>query len=601
MANVVFDKYSIKTGLFGRCLKKEVFDQIQQDVEKISRLTIEASIYIHFRLYRDFSNGIFPTKKIKFEHYFHQLKVNKTKSTKLKYKLDDSEYQSFRYEFKLQQYDVKQNIFNYAVNQYETNFITNISTHAYKHVNKFLNVVQRKILKKASTTKGEKYSLYKKRRDVLNYVFNGKNKSKCDKELLAEMQKIGFQAPFGSLRKNYFKVLKVLYNVQRFFERENVKNFNLVPIMKHGRHHVRYDTRALWELLQGLDMHGGAFNVFKETNPWPQYFDLKKLCRGSSAFRKHRFGNCITTDGVSVTFVCERINFEETVQEEIAAKEESRRDEIDDVQMEIDEADDGDNHDDAEVDEAWHLERIKAKHKSGVEYTQYIGLDPGLKLTYGGASYRPGDDPTVIKWKSSMIHDMCRIRQRQHRQKNWCSSIDNKYNRQSKTVSSKCADFRSYTRFRLLHFSEKQEVYEKRKVARLRFQKYIMLHQATSALAKRLVGSHIRKTLVFVGASKTAANSPMKGYMRSPHSLLLRKLRVFADVVEINEYNTTKLCSRCFAPMLTSDSKSRYRFCQECRSCWNRDVNAGHNIYQKGICMLEDRPPPHPNFIAQNP
>lgn len=617
MANVVFDVQSIKAGLFSKCKNEKVFDKIQEDVCMISRWTVEASIYIHFRLNRDFENGIFPKKKIKFSQYFNELKFNHTAATRKRFKVDP-EYGFLRKEFKLSDYDSKQNLYVFAQRQYEAAFKTNIKTHAYKHVGKFLSVVQRRILNKNPTNPKEKYDLFCDRRNVLDYTFNGKNLKKCDADLLNQMREFGFEKPFKLTLSTYFRPLKLLYNIQRYNEANEIKNFNIMPIFKHGRNHVRYDNRGMWELLKSVDLSDKKFEEFDRNTEWAKYFDYKSLERKPGLFKTHHFDWSIATDGVAVTFKFLRVNFVKTdaaIQKAARAEEEevlaSEREEPPNKKRRAEPNDENDDEDDDQMDADddapdadyqedinRHLMVFKSKLASGF-YHQHIGLDPGLKLTVGGASYGPDGNPTIIwKKKSSKVRDMCRAPQLKHKRKKLCGAIDQKYNPLSKAYSAKSWDYRSYARFRLLHFIEKQEVYEDRRVTRLRFKKYILVEKAITALAKELVGHHKHRTLVHIGASKTAANSPMKGYVRSPQKMLLRKLKIFADVLEVNEYKTTKLCSRCHVPMLTRKPSSRYRFCQNCRSCWNRDVNAGHNIYLKGLCHLEDRPP-HPNFAYQ--
>lgn len=140
------------------------------------------------------------------------------------------------------------------------------------------------------------------------------------------------------------------------------------------------------------------------------------------------------------------------------------------------------------------------------------------------------------------------------------------------------------------------EVYEDRNVTRLRFKKYMQVRRAATKMAKKMVGKHRQRTLIFMGAWREAANSPIKGQIRTPRAIFEQKLRVYADVLPVDEHRTTKLCSDCHEPVYTSRSPYRFQFCQNCRKYWNRDVNAGRNIFQKGMAMIDDELPAHPNF-----
>lgn len=106
-----------------------------------------------------------------------------------------------------------------------------------------------------------------------------------------------------------------------------------------------------------------------------------------------------------------------------------------------------------------------------------------------------------------------------------------------------------------------------------------------------------RKALVFIGASKIAANSPMRGYIRSPQRALLKAMKIYADVVLVDKFRTTMPCSQknCHQMVRTSRSPKRYQFCLNCGTNWNRDVNAGNNILYVGLQNLLQREV-HPNF-----
>lgn len=128
------------------------------------------------------------------------------------------------------------------------------------------------------------------------------------------------------------------------------------------------------------------------------------------------------------------------------------------------------------------------------------------------------------------------------------------------------ADYIAYTRHRLGFLAQKQAVYGQKKISWLKFQKYIRVPQAADKLAKKIVGRVESRALVVIGSAKIAANSPMKGYVRTPHPKLMQALKrqPRVDVLEIDEFRTTKLCSDCFDPIKTSKSPHRFQFCPKC-------------------------------------
>lgn len=58
--------------------------------------------------------------------------------------------------------------------------------------------------------------------------------------------------------------LKFVFNLQRYNEAKNLKNFTLISIIKYGQKHKRYDTQALHQLLRSLNMHNGKVRSFKQ-------------------------------------------------------------------------------------------------------------------------------------------------------------------------------------------------------------------------------------------------------------------------------------------------------------------------------------------------
>lgn len=80
---------TVKCGLHKKCLNQQLFVAIQDDVAEISRLTVEVSVYLHYKLSKDWSSGDFPT--IKFLDYFYAL----CDKSKAKYDIDLA-YKSIR-------------------------------------------------------------------------------------------------------------------------------------------------------------------------------------------------------------------------------------------------------------------------------------------------------------------------------------------------------------------------------------------------------------------------------------------------------------------------------------------------------------------------
>ena len=92
--------------------------------------------------------------------------------------------------------------------------------------------------------------------DTLNCLFVKKNKLVGNAQLLQWMREDlnyngeGFyDVPIES---KYGKYLRFFYNLQRYSEHNELANLSLIPILKHGRRHIIFDTKALTDILKSI-------------------------------------------------------------------------------------------------------------------------------------------------------------------------------------------------------------------------------------------------------------------------------------------------------------------------------------------------------------
>lgn len=205
-------------------------------------------------------------------------------------------------------------------------------------------------------------------------------------------------------------------------------------------------------------------------------------------------------------------------------------------------------------------------------FDRAIGVDHGLKRTAAGTKiFRPllynfdhriKDDINNhenIKISSYKFRAITRERQRKHKffkytrhQLKSLTQQHREYYQETESISNKDGNYVAYTRFHLRHFTSLQNNYGKRKVARIKFEKYINTQIGVNEMANLLVGKSkavAEKTLMIVGNYRTAANSPMRGYSRTPTNKLMEALEKKCTIHIVDERNTTKLCSRCFQLM----------------------------------------------------
>lgn len=536
------EKYlTVKCGLHKKCLNQQLFVAIQDDVAEISRLTVEVSVYLHYKLSKEWSSGHFPT--ISFLDYFYAL----CDKSKAKYDMDLA-YKSIRGEYISKKYNhsYRSNLLVFAAKQYETIFSNNIWMHAYTRLRRFLYQFEK-----------NKTVVYQ----MLDFLFNQNSKYSLNMDLYKIMRE---HLKFSGCRFLHIKEyplahLRFFYNLQRYNEQNELKNFSLIPIYKHGLLHIRYDTFALYQRLCGLKLFKGSHEAFHANRReyWLQYFKLPKLGR-------KQFDYSITTDGITISFSTIKLVPKGT--QSIAKK--LKRTSFNNNPMTT----------------------IRQKLQENY-FDSYVGLDPGEKLILGGVRIDQGPSQEVsrIKIKSKRFKYMASDYARNEQRKKTTSKIDKE---SESTVSPNQLNFIEYTKHRLKWFMQRQAIYSKLEVVRLKFLKYINTAKVCHVLAKEICQN--KKVLICIGSTKTAANSPIRGYVRTPKSKLLLALQERAHVMEVNEFRTTKLCSsnNCYHPVNTSKSPHRYQFCPKCNTSWNRDVNAGNNILSIGLCHLFGRPVP---------
>lgn len=517
----------VKRCLRSTCRNEVIFEKIQKDVREMSSLIVEASIYIHYSLMKRWKDGNF--EEMKFLDYYYPL----MKSKRPKY-IIDTEYNAMRGTMPLYDSSFRSNLFVDSANQYTTIFHNNIWMHAYNRLRRFF--------KKFQVDNSEIYR-------TLSYLFE-KNSTKIPNDLLleklrSELQWDGEKLTELKLKNKYWSSIKLFYNLQRYNEANNYKNFSLVPIFKHGLHHIRYDSFAFEMLLASVGLRKTNRATFDRDAEWRKYFTFPETS-------SKKFNYSLQTDGVSVSFSMAKGKIRN--QHELSKKRKK--------------------HQRDETECCGNLLKIR-----NTRYDDKIGLDPGLRLIYGGVK---NGEP--IKLANAQYQAM----NGHHSRKMQLARFTNWFSEKSQE-SPHQADFIMYAKHRLSIFELKQSVFGQRKVTRLKMKKHVCIEKTVNQIAKSLVPDRKRKTLICIGSTEISGNSPMKGYIRTPNRKLIAALRNrAADILFVNEFRTTKLCGTCHCENITSKSPHRYQYCPNCRTCWNRDVNAGLNILYLGECYVNE-------------
>lgn len=301
----------MKCALKKYCLSDKLYERIQKDVLEMSAMAVEASRYIHWDLMRKFNDGIFPQQKIDFSYYFKAL----CHQDRVIYVLDP-EYSQLRGDLPLYDCSIRSNIREHLINQYDTVFNNNLKTHAFNRLRKFFAKFGR------LNDQGQFINFkYNDMRDTLGYLFYYETDSVPDPQLLQLMtDNLGWNGEklhdIDSDRN--YKHIEIFYRLQRFNETNRFKNFKLIPQFHFGAIHIRYDTQAMFHVLNSMKLikkgSEDVSNEQKKKSNWRRdYYQNNENARRRmwlSVFKppetnKKKFNYSICTDGVAVSFAME--------------------------------------------------------------------------------------------------------------------------------------------------------------------------------------------------------------------------------------------------------------------------------------------------------
>lgn len=337
-------------------------------------------------------------------------------------------------------------------------------------------------------------------------VFNNADLTReaCDELLLAALIEFGFDDDYKleDLQKEYFRHIRLFYNIQRWYEIEGLKNFALMPIFKHGRHHIRYDSSSLHSTIRSLKLFSGDWGEFPVDVHWRRYFRIDQI---ETARRK--FGDSIDTDGVAISFTMAREKKKWKHPNDVKAENDIQRD---------------------------RFNAAVATKIGNNGYTQELGLDTGRRLMIGGVrrGTEPNAETTLIKLKANTYRRLTGELKRKRVRNNFCKEIDREFNEAAKLVSPNSINHLAYTTMRLKYFTRKQEIYAQRKVARMKFKKFMLVDsvmenwpRSSSVTRKPLFTSdqRIRQEIALFAAMFGHRYHCYKGnYKRSQTSTLYR-------------------------------------------------------------------------------
>jgi hypothetical protein len=401
--------------------------------------------------------------------------------------------------------------------------------------------------------------------------------------------------------------LRFMYHINDLFTRWECKLFSLVPLYSWEAKYITIDTDSLYYLLGGRTVLGVDIHTFgmNQQMHWQSHFQLpdalftQEIESGRKIFRF-----MITTDGVGASVFLTRwkwvLTYDETPEERETRLERAR----------------------AEYSERLHAHIIRRTDTNNIEW---IGVDPGRRSMITAAML---DDDDRWKWHMTSKHYHSNIKAnqrsmhrrnmaRQHGIEEWQLNIP--------TFKSHCAAATVTALAYMFHgefLSRALDVSLQRSTKHKRWRVYIQKQKTLTQICQELIGRRNPRNVVFAyGMGRFNASS--RGYKPAPANQRWVTNRLtkglHAKVININEYNTSQVCSNCFASRKLcavgsnrdpfpaqpgSIQKSHFvRRCTLCRTIWNRDVNASRNMVYLALHKVYgvDRPVLFSSRLAQAP
>ena len=230
----------------------------------------------------------------------------------------------------------------------------------------------------------------------------------------------------------------------------------------------------------------------------------------------------------------------------------------------------------------------ESKH-SRKTYDHLIAIDPGIGNLVTACNEQ--DETVGISGKEY------RHRAKFNQQKQWENGMRKRETEYQTIIqnmpSMKTSDFeklRLAIGYRLEHFTFLFDFCKTKPFLKWRFTTYVYSQKALTWIAKKVVGNKKNAAIGFGDWSQT--DGFVRGHPKAPPKRIKKALGVYATVIEVDEYRTSQVCSKCKVGKCDKDDhkleKMKYgavpcHFVLRCLSCntiWQRDVNASRNIME---------------------
>ena len=240
------------------------------------------------------------------------------------------------------------------------------------------------------------------------------------------------------------------------------------------------------------------------------------------------------------------------------------------------------------------FEAPKAKDIKKVNYEQLVGIDPGVRSLQTSCN----NEGRVIETTTPSYRHDCKMKYACKKREMWYKNWEH-YEMWRNIPSLKTTSLermRNYFKYVYPHMNVIFQFHLYKNFRGLSFRSYCRGKATLHKICESIVGK--KKTLVGFG-DFSQQHGLVKKHPTSPIKKFKNELRKYCDVVDVDEYNTSKTCNCCHKPIELYKNKvirkmrdgtyTKARLSQinsvircnlnECKlCCMDRDINASKNI-----------------------
>lgn len=247
------------------------------------------------------------------------------------------------------------------------------------------------------------------------------------------------------------------------------------------------------------------------------------------------------------------------------------------------------------------VKKVKTETELNKKNLELIGVDPGLRMVFVGC--RNTIDPSINKnhitklsskqYYNDIKSTRMSIKLKKLIERNNLSNLfsSTTLSRRTSKIDQLCLCIRTITE--KLH--KLIRTLMESKVREWKFDKYRFQQKKIVEICKMLSGKtrpdEERNVIIGWGNWSNPHNSIIRGHKRGPVKRIVKELRKWCRVETIDEYNTSKKCSKC----LSDTEKMKYLQAEKmqtvndvlrcknelCRTYFDRDINGARNMLKK--------------------